>query len=124
MKRVIEFRQGDKTLFVEVEEEVARGDQLSGRGGTIERAKQSFEEAVAGIGPIADMILRQVTALGPEAVSVEFGIKFNAQAGVILASSAVEGNCKVTLNWKPSSRSAELRHGRALSAARCPAVQG
>ncbi len=101
MKRVIEFRQGDKTLFVEVEEEAPRGDQLSSRGGTIEKAKQSFEEAVADIGPIAETILRQVTALAPEAVTVEFGIKFNAQAGVILASSAVEGNCKVTLNWKP-----------------------
>ncbi len=100
LKRVIEFQQGDKTLFVEVEEETARGDQLSGRGGTVEKAKQSFEEAVSGIGPIADTILRQVAALGPETVSVEFGIKFSAQAGVILASSAVEGNCKVTLGWK------------------------
>ena len=101
MKRIIEFRQGDRTLFVEVEEEGTHGDKLSGRGDTIERAKQSFEEAVADIGPIAETILRQVTALAPEAVSVEFGVKFNAEAGVILASTAVEGNCKVTLNWKP-----------------------
>ena len=47
--------------------------------------------------------MRQVTSLGPETVEVEFGVKFNATAGVILASSAVEGNCKVTLSWKPKA---------------------
>jgi hypothetical protein len=31
-KRTIEFRQGDKTLLVEVKEEAPRGDQLSSRG--------------------------------------------------------------------------------------------
>ncbi len=101
MKRVIEFKQGEQTIFVEVEEQASPGDQLSGRISGVEKAKQSFEEAVSGIGPIAETILRKVAALGPESVSVEFGIKFSAQAGVVLASSAVEGNCKVTLGWKP-----------------------
>jgi Trypsin-co-occurring domain 1 len=110
MKRLIEFRQDDETVFVEVEEDISRADQLSGRGGAVERAKQSFEEAVSGIDPIANMILRKMAALGPESVSIEFGIKFNAQAGVILASSAIEGNCKVTLGWKPKPRLARISH--------------
>ena len=101
-KRVIEFKQGDSAILVEVDDELPRGDQLSSRG-AVEKARQSFEEAVAGIGPIAATIMRQVTSLGPETVEVEFGVKFNATAGVILASSAVEGNCKVTLSWKPKA---------------------
>jgi hypothetical protein len=101
MKRVIEFKQDDKSVFVEIEERTPHGDQLSARSSTVEKAQQSFEEAAAGIGPIADIILHQVAKLAPESVSVEFGIKFSAQAGVVLASSAVEGNCKVTLGWKP-----------------------
>ena len=100
MKRIIEFKQDDKTIFVEVQQDPSGGDQLSGRG-AVEKAKQSFEEVVAGIGPIANTILRQIAALEPESISVEFGIKFNAQIGVILASSAIEGNCKVTLGWRP-----------------------
>lgn len=63
-RRMIEFKQGDTAILVEVEGELARGDQLSSRG-TVEKARQSFEEAVAGIGPIAATIMRQVTALGP-----------------------------------------------------------
>jgi hypothetical protein len=106
MKRVVEFEQGDGVILVEIDDDDTRGrEALAGRGAA-EKAKQTFEEAVAGIGPIAALILRQVTALAPESVSVEFGIKFSAQAGVMIASSAVESNCKITLGWKPKPSSA------------------
>jgi NTP-dependent ternary system trypsin peptidase co-occuring protein len=106
MKRVIEFKQGDSVIFVEVDDTLVASDQLSSRSGAADKAKQTFEDAVAGIGPIAATILRQVAALAPESVSVEFGIKFSAQAGVIIASSALESNCKITLGWKPRTDSA------------------
>jgi Trypsin-co-occurring domain 1 len=101
MKREVEFKHGNGVIVVEVDQAAPRGDQLGAVEGTVAKAKQSFEEAASGIRPIAETILGQVSALGPESVSVEFGIKFSAQAGVMLASSAVEGNCKITLSWKP-----------------------
>jgi hypothetical protein len=101
MKREVEFKHGSGVIVVEVDQTAPRGDQLGATEGTIAKAKQSFEEAASGIRPIAETILGQVSALGPKHVSVEFGIKFSAQAGVILASSAIEGNCKITLSWKP-----------------------
>lgn len=100
-KQLIEFKHGDTTIYVEAEP--TKGDQLSSRG--FVQAKKSFEEAVAGIRPIAETIMQQVASLGPESVEVEFGVTFNATAGVILASSSVEGNCKVTLAWKPKATS-------------------
>jgi hypothetical protein len=103
MKRDVEFKHGDSVVIVEVEDPALRGDQLGSVSSTVAKAKQSFEEAAAGIQPIAETILRQVSALAPESVSVEFGIKFSAQVGVVLAASAVEGNCKITLSWKPKS---------------------
>ncbi|MCP1220357.1 hypothetical protein NKW45_00650 [Acetobacter orientalis] len=104
MKKLIEFKQDGTTVFVEVENTTPAGDQLSGRGsGVIGQAKETFEEAVAGIKPIASAVLRQVTELGPENISVEFSVKLTAQAGVVLASSTVEGNIKVTMGWKPKS---------------------
>lgn len=106
MKKLVAFTHEQTTVLVEVDGETTSGDQLSARGSaSIEKAKESFEEAVAGIGPIAETILHQITSLGPENVSIEFGIKFNAQAGVILASSAIEANCKVTIGWKPKTLS-------------------
>ncbi len=103
MKKLVEFKQDGATVFVEVETATPTGDQLSARGSdAIEKAKVTFEEAVAGIRPIANAVLRQVGALGPENISVEFGVKLTAQAGVVLASSAVEGSIKVTVGWKPN----------------------
>ena len=61
----------------------------------------NFGEAVAGVRPIAQTILDQLRDLGPETVTVELGIKFGTEAGVILARAAAEGTCKVTLTWKP-----------------------
>jgi hypothetical protein len=103
MKREVEFKHRNGVIVVEVDQTAVRGDQLGAVEGTVAKAKQSFEEAASGIRPIAEAILGQVSALGPESVSVEFGIKFSAQSGVILASCAVEGNCKIMLSWKPKS---------------------
>jgi hypothetical protein len=103
MKRDIEFKHGSGVIFVEVEDSMTSGDQLASGAGVITKAKQTFEEAAAGIRPIAETILGQVSALAPDSVRVEFGVKFSAQAGVVLAASALEGNCKITLSWKPRS---------------------
>jgi hypothetical protein len=103
MKRGIEFQHGNSVVVVEVDDPTLRGDQLGSVSGAVAKATQSFEEAAAKIRPIAETILSQVSALAPEGVTVEFGIKFSAQAGVVLAASAVEGNCKITLSWKPKT---------------------
>jgi hypothetical protein len=36
----------------------------------------------------------------PDKVEVEFGVKLNADAGVILASAGAEANYTVTLTWR------------------------
>jgi hypothetical protein len=32
-------------------------------------------------------------------VAVEFGIKLTANAGIIVAGTSAEGNCKVSIKW-------------------------
>ncbi len=61
----------------------------------------SFEEATAKIRPIAQAVLAHVKDLGPQEVTVELGLTFSAEAGVILAKTTGEGSCKVKLSWKP-----------------------
>jgi hypothetical protein len=45
--------------------------------------------------------MRELTEAAPDAseIAVEFGIKLTANAGVILAGTSAEGNCKVSLKW-------------------------
>ena len=69
---------------------------------TAEKAKESFEAAVAQIKPGVEALMSQLRDLSakPEQVSLEFGIKFTAGADALIAKTSVEGNVKVTLTWK------------------------
>lgn len=103
MARLVEFEMQDGgSIVVEVDESVAGPELASTPGEIAGKAAQSFEQAAQRIKAIAGTVLSQVKELGPEAVSVELGIKFSAEAGAILAKTAGEGNCKITLSWKKS----------------------
>lgn len=99
--QLIEFpmEDGDGRVVVEMDPTLSGPIPAASPGEIAGRAATTMEEAAAGIRPIARAILNQLTELGPQAVTVELGIKFSAKAGVVLASAASEGHCKVTLSW-------------------------
>lgn len=104
MKRLIEFPlEGGGAMVVEVEDPVT-GSPVRGANpvAIAERAQQTFEESLEKIKPAASAIITKLRQLSdqPEQVAVEFGIKLSGTAGVVLASTGVEANFKVTLTWK------------------------
>jgi len=65
------------------------------------KAKMKFEEALRGkIRPAAQAILAELKDLSPNEVSVQFGVKLNAETGAILAKAGGEVSFNVTLSWK------------------------
>jgi len=102
-KTIYEFSSAHGAVRVEVEEPAGQAPVAVGRGDEVAvEARESFEEAMAGIGPIAEGILAQTTGLGtaPKEVEVSFGIKLSGKLGAILASTAAEAHIEVTLTWK------------------------
>lgn len=97
MTRLVEFplRQGG-TVTVEVDD--GSGPQLA--SAVPDKAKESFEDAAAAIRPVAEAVLGTLEDLKPDRVTVELGVKFSASAGVIIARTAAEGHCKITLGWE------------------------
>jgi hypothetical protein len=61
-----------------------------------------IDQAISKVRPLAELLLSELQALThkPDQVTVDFGIKLNASAGIVIANTAVEGNCKITLSWK------------------------
>ncbi len=105
MKRLIEFPlEGGGSIVVEVEEPEGLGTvPVSRKGaGVPERAQKSFEEALEGIRPAAQVLIAKLRGLHdpPDEIEVEFGLKMNAEAGAIVAAAGVEANYKVKLTWK------------------------
>ena len=112
MKRLIEVPLEDgSTITVETDEPPTAGAVRGSRASEVaEKAKETFEASLERIKPVAAGIIAKLRELGdrPEQVGVEFGIKLNAAAGVVLASSGVEANFKVTLTWKLEQKEVKL----------------
>ena len=104
MKKLVEFSSdGDESILVEVEiPEDEEGDEEATRDGEVKKASKSFKKALAAVKPIAETLIEKCTGLSkrPQEIEVEFGIKMNAEAGVVVATTGVEANFKVTLKWK------------------------
>jgi len=107
MRRLIEFPAPDgASLLVEVDEPEGAGPRPAGVGdGAIERATMAIDQAISKVRPLAESLLSELQGLArrPDQVEVEFGIKLNASAGIVVANTAVEGNCKIKLSWKQPS---------------------
>jgi Trypsin-co-occurring domain 1 len=105
MTKLVQFPlEEGGSIVVEVEEEQLSGPVPAASPGDLAgEAKMSFDEATAKLGPIARIVLDQVKDLGPQEIGVELGIKFSAEAGIILAKTSAEGTCTVKLTWKKPS---------------------
>ncbi len=108
MKKLLEFTMEDgSSIFVEVDEpEQLDGTRRVSRSGDLtQKAQISFEEALEKIKPVASSVIKKLKSLNEPAdeVEVKFGLKMNAEAGVIIASASIEANYEVTLKWKRNS---------------------
>ena len=106
MSRLVEFpldSTGKMTVLVEVDDTVpAQGQMRVSAGGAVaEKATQAFDSALAGVKSVAASVMRQLAEVAADAneISVEFGIKLTANAGVIIAGTSAEGNCKIAIKW-------------------------
>lgn len=104
-KSLTAFPSASGDVFVELDDGRTDGPARVGRGDTLEQAGQKFEEAVAGIRPIAESLIAQTTQLveAPKSVEIRFGIKLSGEVGVILASSTAEAHVEVKLLWERDS---------------------
>lgn len=105
-KEIAQFSLADGTTFlVEVEEPDSPAVErvATKTGQMVIEAKQTFEEAIEAIKPVAATLvtrLRQGMTTPADEVEVKFGLKLNSEMGAIFASVGGEVNFEVTLKWK------------------------
>lgn len=102
VRKLIEVPLDDGgVVLVEVEEH-EDGIRRSARPGeVVATAAESLQASLDRIRPVAVALVGKLRDLAdrPEEITVEFGIKWSAQAGVIVAQAASEANFKVALRW-------------------------
>jgi hypothetical protein len=104
MGQLVEFATADGgTVLVEVDAvssgPVTRG---MGSGNVIERANETFDEAVGRVQPAVQGVVARLRALpdAPDEVHVEFGLNLHAEAGAFIASASTTANFTVALTWR------------------------
>lgn len=106
--RLIPVRVGNAEIEVEAVA-VAGTESTSGRAGraagsvldAFDRAQDAIVEVARST---AEMIVKAGAAARPDRVEVEFGLKFSASGGVIMAAVAAEASLKVTLGYDTAGR--------------------
>ena len=106
--RLIPVRVGDIEIEVEAVP-VAGTEATSGRAakaaGSVLEAFGRAQDAIIEVArSTAQMIERAGAAARPDRVDVEFGLKFSASGGVIMAGVAGEASLKVTLGYDVAAR--------------------
>jgi hypothetical protein len=123
---LIPVRVGD--IEIEVEAVPVAGTQpTSGRAAkAAENALEAFGRAQDAIIEVAkstaQMIDKTGTSARPDRVDVEFGLKFSASGGVIMAGVAGEASLKVTLGYDVTSRPAGVPAATAVTAPTSPSL--
>jgi hypothetical protein len=105
MGRLIEFASANGgTVVVEVAEGPGTGVTTRGMNpaAIIDRAGQSFEDALGRIQPAVQGVIDQMLSLAhrPDEVCVEFGMDLHAEAGAIIAAASTTANFTVILTWR------------------------
>lgn len=105
MKRMIEVPlESGGSMLMEVELDEAEQDGMvpaARRGEVAVKATQTFEEALEQIKPGADAVVAKLRSISasPDEISVTFGLKMSAQAGMFISAASVEANFTVLLKW-------------------------
>jgi hypothetical protein len=94
-------------LIVQVSENDYGVERVAREDGGIIQASEKLEEALGRTMPTLRSIVGSIRSLAPDEAEIEFGITLSAEAGVVVAKTAVEGHFTVTLSWtsgeKPDS---------------------
>jgi Trypsin-co-occurring domain 1 len=107
MKRLVEFPlEEGGSILVQVDEPESGGTVRAGREEAIERAKETFEEALHRVLPAATNVVVKLRSMSskPDEIEVNFGINLSTRAGAFIASAAAEANFGVTVRWNRSSK--------------------
>jgi hypothetical protein len=102
MKRLVEFSlEEGGSLVVEIDEPDLGGTVRAGRGETIDKARETLENALNKVLPATRSVVEKVRSLSskPDEIEITFGINLSTVAGAFIASASAGANFGITVRW-------------------------
>ena len=106
MNELLRWETDDGPVIIEVDSRDPGFSSVSRKPGEeIIDVKGRFEGTLDNVRSAAVSALRTFRdkSLDPDEVSLEFGVKFNATAGAVIAKTSGEAHLTVKLVWSPGS---------------------
>lgn len=100
-----EFLVAEVDLTDIPEESVVLASPEPGR--SVGQASRTLESSLQSLRPALTGLAKTLEELGPDAVSIEFGLKLGGETGVIFAKGTAEVHFTVTVQWASPSVPAE-----------------
>lgn len=94
-------------LLVEVSPTDYGVERVAREEGGIVQATEKLEDALGRAMPSLRSVVRSVKSLAPDQAEIEFGLTLSAEAGAIVAKTAVEGHFNITLSWNGAEAGAD-----------------
>jgi hypothetical protein len=95
------------TIVVETIERPGGIVKAARPGEIVERAAQTLESALDAVAPAARAVVEKLREAAPDEITVEFGLRLTAEAGVVVTRTTGECNFKITLHWERGDGSGE-----------------
>ena len=107
MKRLVEFPlEEGGSIVVELDEPETGGTVRAGREDTIEKARETFEDALNKVLPATKTVVERLRNMEsrPDEVEVTFGVNLSTMAGAVIASASAAANFGVTVRWTGTNK--------------------
>src|SRR5258708_22676648 len=102
MKRLVEFPwEEGGSIIVEIDEPETGGTVRAGREDKIEKAGETFEDALNKVLPATKTVVEKLRGMTskPDEIEVTFGANLSTMAGAFIASASAAANFGVTVRW-------------------------
>src|SRR6266566_3385114 len=102
MKHLVEFPlEEGGSIVVEVDEPETGGTVRAGREDKIEKARETFEDALNKVLPVTKTVVEKVRGMAshPNEIEITFGVNLSTIAGAVIASASAAVNFGVTVRW-------------------------
>ena len=104
MVSLIRFKTDTGDVYVEVGTPAKAGGETlaTSAGGVVGQATKSLEQALEPVPKAIKTVLDSITKseFAPDELEVEFGLKFSADAGVVISKVAGEASITIKGSWK------------------------
>ncbi len=102
MKHLVAFPlEEGGSIVVEVDEPETGGTIRAGREDKIEKARETFEDALNKVLPATKTVVEKLRNMEsrPDEIEVTFGVNLSTMAGAVIASASAAANFGVTVRW-------------------------